>query len=245
MGKGERRQDDLRPQAGACYKDRWVSAHMKEMTITSAEMLGSSAAAKPRRRGNRSTRVPEIIEIAINVFATEGSAGFTQRRVASDAGIRLSSLQHYFSTREELLRATLETLGKRYVDLYRKLAKDKLRSPEGRLDAIADELFAILQSGSNASAFALEWWALAEHEAFARDLLAEMMGTLQETFAGLVAQINPSLTSRECALRGALLHSHLVGLIVIIRRAGGISPDINDLKAATKVVWKALSTAPQ
>ncbi|MGF6785905.1 TetR/AcrR family transcriptional regulator [Paraburkholderia sp. 35.1] len=219
---------------------------MKEMTITSAEMLGSSAPAEPRRRGNRTTRVPEILEVAISVFATEGNAGFTQRRVASDAGIRLSTLQHYFGTREDLLRATLRAMANRYLELYRTLARDKLRSPEARLDAIIDEAFAALtRPGTSTSAFALESWSLAEHEDFARDLTAEITGEFQEIFAGLVAKINPALTSGECALRGALLVSHLQGLVVFIRRAGDNAPDLGAFQTAAKVVWKALSKAPQ
>ena len=37
--------------------------------------------------------VPEILDVSIKVFASEGR-GVTQRRVASDAGIRLVTLQH-------------------------------------------------------------------------------------------------------------------------------------------------------
>ncbi|TDN59171.1 TetR/AcrR family transcriptional regulator [Paraburkholderia sp. BL10I2N1] len=219
---------------------------MKEMIITSAEMLGSRAPEEPRRRGNRTTRVPEILEVSISVFASEGNAGFTQRRVASDAGVRLSTLQHYFGTREDLLRATLKAMANRYLELYRTIARDKLRSPEARLDAIVDEAFAALTGpGTNVSAFALESWSLAEHEAFARDLTAEITGEFQEIFATLVAKINPALTSGECALRGALLISHLQGLVVFIRRAGENAPDLDAFRAAAKVVWKALSKAPQ
>jgi hypothetical protein len=95
------------------------------------------------------------------------------------------------------------------------------------------------------SAFALEWWSLAEHEAFARDLMEETTGAFVEIFAGLVAKINPELTSRECALRGALLLSHMHGLVVFIRRAGDALPDVDAFRVATKVVWQALSKAPQ
>jgi AcrR family transcriptional regulator len=219
---------------------------MKEMTITSAEMLGSKAPEEPRRRGNRTTRVPEILEVSISVFATDGNAGFTQRRVASDAGVRLSTLQHYFGTRENLLRATMEAMTNRYLELYRTLARDKLRSPEARLDAIVDETFAALTGpDTRVGAFTLECWSLAEHEDFVRDLMAESTGDFQEILAGLVAKINPALTSAECALRGALLLSNLQGLVVFIRRAGDNAPELGAFRAAAKVVWKALSKAPQ
>src|ERR1700686_3561025 len=145
---------------------------MKEMTIALVKTPAAGTAGQPKRRGNRTTRVPQILEVAIKVFASGGGAGFTQTRVASDAGIRLATLQHYFGTRDELLRSTIEEMAKRYLGRYRTLARDKLRSPEARLDAIIDEVFAALTGpGSILSAFALHCWSLAEHEAFARALM--------------------------------------------------------------------------
>ncbi|CAM2169481.1 TetR family transcriptional regulator [Paraburkholderia sacchari] len=220
---------------------------MKEMTITSEAVLGTTGGAH-LRRGNRTTRVPAILEVAIKVFATQGNAGFTQRRIASDAGIRLRTLQHYFNTREELLRAAIEEMVKRHIERYMAIAKDNRQSPEARLDALVDETFSVLTvqgAGLSASAFALECWSLAEHEDFARELMARVTGEFQEMFVGLVAKINPTLTAAECALRGAQLVSHLYGLIVFIRRAGDFSPDMDAFRQVTKVIWKALSKAPQ
>jgi AcrR family transcriptional regulator len=219
---------------------------MKNMTIALVKAPAAGTAGQPKRRGNRTTRVPQILEVAIKVFASGGGAGFTQTRVASDAGIRLNTLQHYFGTRDELLRSTIEEMTKRYLVQYRALAKDKRRSPEERLDAIVDEAFEALTGPSSiANAFALHCWSLAEYEAFVRDLMMEVIGEFQDVFSGLVAKINPSLPSGECTLRGALILSHLQGLMVFTRRAGDNAPDLDALRAATKVVWKALSTASQ
>lgn len=217
---------------------------MKELTITSADILGNKEDNAPRRRGNRNTRVPEILEVATRIFAAEGSAGFTQRRIASEAGIRLSTLQHYFGTREELLRSTIEARSRRSFELYRTLLKDRSRSPDTLLDAIVDNVFTALD-GSDASvgAFALQCWSLAEKEEFAREAVAEINAELQDIFATVVARVNPSLSTAECSLRGALILSHLLGLVIYARRAGHNAPDPEDMRVATKVVWKALSKA--
>lgn len=216
---------------------------MEKMSVTSKDIVGATSA----RRGNRTTRVPAILEVAIRVFATQGNAGFSVRRIASDAGIQLRTLQHYFSTREELLRATIEEITRRYVERYTAIAKDKLLSPEARLDAIVDEIFSELTgpNGGIVGGFALECWSLAEHEEFARNLIAESTGEFQELFVGLVAKINPTLAASECAMRGAQLLSHLFGLVVYIRRAGDNNPDWGEFRQVTKVVWKALSKASQ
>ncbi|MBB5414702.1 DNA-binding transcriptional regulator YbjK [Paraburkholderia atlantica] len=217
---------------------------MKDLTISSAD-LDKTAEDGPRRRGNRTTRVPAIIEAAIEVFASEGNAGFTQRRIASDAGIRLRTLQHYFSTREELLRATIEAFTSRYFEHYRTIAEDKRRPPEARLEVIVDEAFSVLTAagGKRVSAFVLESWSLAEHESALHALMAKTTADFQALLAELIAQINPTLAARECTLRGALLLSHLQGLVVYLRRADTNTLDADSFRHAMKVVWRALSKA--
>lgn len=219
---------------------------MELMSITSDEINGKRAGTVSRQRGNRSTRVPEILEVAIRVFAREGNAGFTQRRVAADAGVRLSTLQHYFGSRELLLQSTIEEMGKRYLQRFRLLAHDPQRTPEARLEALLDDTFDVLTGSDNVvSPFALEVWCLAEHHSSVRDLMVQVSGNFQEVFSKLVAEINPALGGNECRLRGALIYSHWQGLIVFMRRSGNNAPDPVAFRRATKVVWKALSNASQ
>lgn len=217
---------------------------MKEMKVTSADILGTPEAEGSKRRGNRSTRVPEIIEASVNVFASGGNAGFTQRRVASSVGIRLASLQHYFSTRDELLQATIEDFTGRYVDRYRTIAQDRARAPEARLDEILDEAFSVMASTTDkVSAFALQCWSLIELDQSVRELMVRRNGEFQQVFAGLVAEINPTLTSAECTLRGAQLLLQLQGLVIYTRGIGDNAPEKEAFRRATKVVWKAISRA--
>ncbi|WP_434106468.1 TetR/AcrR family transcriptional regulator [Paraburkholderia caffeinilytica] len=218
---------------------------MKDLKISSKELGAKEPDAAPKRRGNRATRIPEILETAIRVFAAQGNAGFTQRRVAADAGIRLATLQHYFGSREVLLHSTIQELAKRYLERYRALATDKDTAPEARLEAILDETFAALTDPDNVvSSFALECWCLAEHMQSVSELMVHVSGEFQDIFSELVAQINTELPREECRLRGALIYSHWQGLIVFLRRAKQNAPEPAAFRTATKVVWKALSKAP-
>lgn len=218
---------------------------MKDLKFTSDGIRGANPVPEPKRRGNRTTRVPEILEVAISVFAAEGYVGFTQRRIANDAGIQLRTLQHYFGTHEQLLRSAIQELARRYIAVYRELAKDNARSPEDRLERIVDQLFDLLTGPQiNAGAFALHCWSLAEHKPFVHDLMAEIQSELIDLFAGLVAKLNPSLPSAECALRAELIVSHLHGLVVFIRLRENNVADLGAFRIATKAVWKALSKAP-
>lgn len=221
-------------------------SRMKDISLSSAELGGQDPQAPVRQRGNRSTRVPEILEAAIRVFASEGNVGFTLRRVAAEAEVRLRTLQHYFGSRDALLLSTIEEVARRYLKQYLSLSRDTALSPAARLEAILDDAFDALTDTNNVvSPFAFECWCLAEHQPAVRELMTKVSKEFQALFSGLVAQINEALPVEECRLRGALLYSHWEGLIVFLRRSGSTGFDVAAFRTATKVVWKAMSTAPQ
>ena len=217
---------------------------MKKLTITSAAIFDPQTEAPLRRRGNRESRVPEIIDVSIDVLIAAGYAEYSINRVANDAGIRLSTLQHYFSTREALLRATLEAIAKRHLERFRGLAENRNRSPQARLEAIADDAFAqFSKAGLPAGIF--ESWGLALHEPFARDVVIEIHKQFTMLFAKLVGEINPQLSTEEQELRGALILSSCQGLIVFLRWSQNNPSQLQAFRKAIKVVWSGLGNAAE
>ncbi|GAB3629720.1 TetR family transcriptional regulator [Pandoraea terrae] len=215
---------------------------MKALKIPLKRIPETAVAAPARRRGNRASRVPQIIEVSLRVLVSEGYAGYTITRVAKEAGIRLSTLQHYFGNREELLRATMHEVASRYFERYRKTIENRALAPEARLDAVADD-FIVEFSKPEVAAFILEFWALTEHEPFASELLAELQKQFCHLNADLIAEINPALSTEDCYLRGTLIAAHGEGLIVLIRRGPDDLPPLTALRSATKVIWRAISKA--
>ncbi|KXV04138.1 TetR family transcriptional regulator [Caballeronia megalochromosomata] len=212
---------------------------MDNLTIALSGITGVEK--KTALRGRRETRVPEILEAAISVFASQGNGGFTQRGVAAAANIRLATLQHYFGSRDLLLRATIEALAQRYLNRFHELAEDNRMTPEARFHSVLDETFNTLTRTDNVlSPFALECWCLAEHHPDMRELMEGVSERYQSLFSTLVAQINPDLAAQECRIRGALIYSHWQGLIVFLRRSGRNAPDLEAFRKATAVLWTAL-----
>ncbi|MFX1689674.1 TetR/AcrR family transcriptional regulator [Paraburkholderia sp. A2RI-6] len=215
---------------------------MKKLTLTSEALFDPQTAAPVRRRGNRESRVPEIIDVSINVLIAAGYAGYTINRVANDAGIRLSTLQHYFSTREALLRATIEEIANRYFERFRGFAENRGRSPQARLESIIDEAFTgFAKTGLLAGV--IESWGLAQHEPFARDIATEVQKRFTRLFAQLVGEINPELSMEERELRGALIVSSCEGLVIFLRWSEDDASHLDAFRKAVKVVWSGIGKA--
>jgi AcrR family transcriptional regulator len=60
-----------------------------------------------RRRGSPDTR-DSILEAARRLFADKGFDATTVRAIAADAGVDPAMIHHFFGTKEELFRATLQ-----------------------------------------------------------------------------------------------------------------------------------------
>ncbi|TGN95733.1 TetR/AcrR family transcriptional regulator [Burkholderia sp. USMB20] len=213
---------------------------MDKITIASEDMSGTREKPRPRKRGNRASRVPEILEASMHVLTSEGYAKYSVNRVAAETGILLSTLQHYFPSREHLLRETIREYVSRYVGRYRMVASNKLLSPHQRLDAIVDS-FVDDFGESDAAGFVLEVWALAEHEPFAAELVSATNGQFRQMFDQIVNEASPFLSTEERAVRSALLTAHADGLVLFLRRSGDEAPQLSAIRQGIKVVWRALA----
>ncbi|QGZ65281.1 TetR/AcrR family transcriptional regulator [Paraburkholderia acidisoli] len=195
-----------------------------------------------RRRGNRTTRVPAILDAAIQIFAASGDSGFTQRRIASEAGIQLGTLQHYFDSREALLKAAIEESSRRYMTISHEIVQQSKLSPTGRLEAFVDHTFDTFTArDSIISPFAFECWSLAERHEWMREIMQRVSETYHSLFSDLVGQINPKLTVEETWVRGAFIYSHWQGLMVFLRRSSFGLEHPTILKAPVKEKWVALA----
>jgi DNA-binding transcriptional regulator YbjK len=64
-----------------------------------------------RRRQQRGTeRRQALVEATLRIIEQEGLEGVTHRRVADAAGVPLAATTYYFSSKEDLMQAAMETL---------------------------------------------------------------------------------------------------------------------------------------
>ena len=202
-----------------------------------------AASKTDTRRGSKATRVPEILQTAARLLARQGYAAFTTRRVAEEEGIRLSTLQHYFPTREELLSRTLSGLIERYAALFRGATDIAGVPPEARLQALIDAGMAELTAPEVAD-FWIEVWAMGRHVPFARQLATEAYELGTREIARLIAEINPRLGARECADRARTISIQFEGLMVLAHRYRAGAEFDAGLAAAKAVCWAVVRAKP-
>lgn len=133
-----------------------------------------------------------ILEAAVRVVVTDGTEALTHRALAAQAGVSLSSVQHFLPRRSDILRATYETVYR----LLRARAQEGVGDQGGcRGDFTAEQLAASIATGVDDRATLRELGGShdlilsasldPENRAFARALYARTGETSQRLLARL------------------------------------------------------------
>lgn len=103
-----------------------------------------SKAKKPYdsvKKAVNQVRLNHILAVARDVLVREGYKKLTMRKVATEAGIAVGHLQHFFPSKEILLRGLFKFVSDEYIDQYdvilNKLSSDQ---PDKILGAIIEIL---------------------------------------------------------------------------------------------------------
>lgn len=90
------------------------------------------------RERKREEKTDQILNASIAVFTEEGYSGFSMRKVANRADVRLNTIQHHFGDLEALLVSTVQAMSLNYVDKYQQVADNTDIAPLERLEIIID-----------------------------------------------------------------------------------------------------------
>ena len=74
--------------------------------LTLTPSIGLKKGTAVRKQGI--IRSQKILEAARHLFIYEGYSAFSMRKIAKEAHISLSNLQHYFASKDDLFRAIME-----------------------------------------------------------------------------------------------------------------------------------------
>jgi len=199
-----------------------------------AKLLNQRETARDRLREKR---IKEIVEVAVELFAREGAAGFSMRRVASLAGVTLSTLQHYFGKGENLFKITINSFTAGYIEKLRSIDHDVSLPARQRLDMVTDEVIAWAMDPVVTACY-FELFALASRDKEVAKLIEEIYVTYHALLTDLIAQVNPMLTRDRAAMIALMIGAHIDGVMIFRFRATPAMPGTdNKVIAAMKEVW--------
>lgn len=191
--------------------------------ISIAESPIPAAGTREERRAQRSD---EILSASIQLFAEGGYSGFSMRKVAATAGVRLNTVQHYFKDLNTLLFATIAAIMDGYVQRYRSLAEDTELPARTRLEAMLEDSLSETRRPEVCRAF-MEVWTLANHDAAVADLVRQTYRDYCGTLSDLVKGVEPKLSDSEAKIIGTMLAAWTEGMTVLSQFGGANMPALS------------------
>lgn len=180
------------------------------------------------REDSRAQKINHILSVSTSLFAAEGLAGVSMRRVAADAGVTLSTLQHYFGNRQNLVDLTINALLDIYIADFTAISRDTATPARERFENIIDGLLGAVESPLFEAFYAHLWAAAAQDSNILEHIRGEYAGYF-EALAGIVGQMRPDWPVERATATAIAIATHIDGLLV----ARLISPP-------TMVSWDAV-----
>jgi AcrR family transcriptional regulator len=199
-----------------------------------AKLLNNKESPRARQREKR---IEDIVEAAVELFSKEGTGGFSMRRVASLAGVTLSTLQHYFGKGENLLKITISSITSRYIDTLRAIELDVSLPPRARFHVLTDEIISWSTDPVVSDCY-FELYALASKDKEVARLIEEVYVAYHGLLTDFVEQLNPALTRDRAAMIALMIGAHIDGVMIVRYRGTPAMPASDDkVIAAMKDAW--------
>lgn len=191
------------------------------------------------REAARQGRRDEILKVSWSVFATEGSSGFSMRKVAQALGVRLNTVQYYYGDLNSLLLETIRLGLERYTLRYRLLAVDTRLTPQKRLEAVVEDMLREANDPT-AGGIAVELWVLAQRNEQVRQLVQEMYAEVINSLALISRDVDPAQSPAEAQAVATMLTAMAEGTVVLSRSGALAAPASKRFNSAARLACNSL-----
>jgi AcrR family transcriptional regulator len=189
-------------------------------------------------------RAQDILQAARALLAAEGYAGLSMRRVAQEAGMSLSNVQHYYGSKDQLLEALLLTTMDTFQARMDGIAA--AMSERSQLERFLSTVDMFLEEITDPVVHALffEIWALASRNPFASTLMDKMLGRERKTVYNLIRGLNPAISDEETMQRAILMVAQIEGLMLFRLDKRRRRAQFDAVRASLRKALLALATMP-
>jgi len=187
-------------------------------------------------------RSQEILRTAQAILAAEGYAGLSMRGVATQLGISLSTVQHYYSNKEALVEALLTYVMDNYqaaVAQVMNAMSDK--SQLERYKTIVDLILIEIRRPETFGVLA-EIYALSNRLPFAARLVEGVYARERKEIFKLIYGLEPKISKTEYKLRAAMIVVQIHGLVSQLAQDNDPSLSRKQLEQAARQSFLMLAT---
>ncbi len=189
-------------------------------------------------------RAHEILQAARALLAADGYAGLSMRRVAAEAEMSLSNVQHYYQSKDMLLEAlllyTMDVFQSKMDSISRAMtSRPRLDQFLSTVDMFLDEI-----TDPVTHAIFFEIWALASRNPFASALMDKMIGRERKAIYNLIRGLNPAISDDEYMQRAILMVAQVEGLMLFRMDKVARREQFMAVRASVRRVLQALATVP-
>lgn len=189
-------------------------------------------------------RVNEILSAAREIFAAEGYAGLSMRKVATQVGMSLSNVQHYYQSKDLLIEAVLLMTMNDFQAKIDNIANTMDAQPRiaqlmSTIDMFLEELSDPVTHG-----MFFEIWALAARNEFASTLMDKMIARERKAIYKLLRGLNPAVSDEEYMLRAVLIVAQVEGLMLFRYHKHTQRAEVAAVHIAVRKAVTAMAIAP-
>ena len=164
-------------------------------------------------------RANDILKTARTLFATEGYAGLSMRKVASQLEISLSTVQHYYKDKDTLLIAVIHDILDGNQDAINELLeKMPLSTQLEKLEEVIDFFLFSNLKPDVANVF-MEIWSLANRNPLAKKIVTEAREREKKEVMRLIFGLIPEFEKKDYELRSSMFVSLIEGISFAIHQA--------------------------
>jgi AcrR family transcriptional regulator len=175
----------------------------------------------------------EILSSAIKVFIAEGYAGFSLRKVAAAADVKLSNLQHYFPSKDALLEAMMMVEIEAYLASFEEIRSHG--SAEQQLAELVEMVVEDLKT-KKTTIFFPELWSLSNHHQAMTKHMDAMYRRYRLVVKEIIRAINPALNDRQVKHLALFITASLEGHTVFV---GYHKPWTRETKAISSIATQS------
>ena len=189
-------------------------------------------------------RARDILQAAREIFAADGYGGLSMRRVASQVGVSLSNVQHYYKSKDMLVEALLLDSLDQFQEKIDGIAASMAQATRVEQFMATIDMFLEELGNPVIRGMFFEFWALATRNTFASTLMERMQSRERKAIYKLIQGLSPEISDDEYVVRAALIVAQIEGLMLFRVRNRPKRPGLEGLEVAARDAVLRLAMQP-